>query len=723
MHAVYVQTHDPNTLALRTMAQTANEAARTWTMQEWAGKLAAKARQRDYVGQLRHLYEGVLERWRYVKEPGERVPGSARALLGHVLGAEYNSADPLRTDVERTPWTSKGWGDCDDVSTLVAAGVLALGMTPYFRVVPGHVSVVAETPRGERVSLDPVGAPDHPFGWALPSDREQLFPVRGGPMYLQGLEQRPDAWHYTATRPDDARGPRILAMPGWAKRYFDLGLAVEGCPAVDQYGQAYYYDGGVDLFVPAGQRCTCQTPMGAIPRRARRRKGPHVRRRRVVGRVLRRVVHGVGRIGRKVGNVAGQLARSPAFQQLASMGMQAVGVPAPVTKGALAAGGNLNAAGGVRQLAKLARRDPGRALSLAAQAAAAGAQAAGGRMPFGAVECQQMGTPFTASPVLAFVGVDGVYGFGQLDIAPTPIPGRYYRVKYGDSLLEVTGKAYGIGSGSERLRRSKWINNANQQYWVQPKSDFNVKNYPDGIVHMTNRWAEDPAAALRGEAGHAYPLLYIPVTENDQPPAEPTGPDAPELPDVVDPVEPAPPTVLPPTDEPVAPVMPLPPVPPQQPVQPAIPTEPVAPEPVIPSEPEMPIFPGQQPPGPIDPLVVPSPPPTGPYVPGTPEPTPASFDPGKYQIPTCPPGYGFDYRVNQCMPVIGPGVEPTSWPPGQGPAQPPVQPPVQPQPTGPDMPWMEPPPPPVGPQPPAGGGGGPMNFPGLAPLLLGLLFM
>jgi len=715
MQARYVQTRDPNGLALRTMAQTAHAAARTWTLQEWAGRLASRAGPRDYVGQLRQLYDGILDRWRYVKEPGERVPGSARALLHHVLGAGYNGTDPERTDVERTRWQHKGWGDCDDVSTLVAAGVLALGMTPYFRVVPGHVSVIAETPRGERVSLDPVGAPEHPFGWALPSDREQLHPVsKGGPMYLQGLENQPQAWHYAATRADDARGPRVLAMPGWAKRYFDLGMAVERCPAVDQYGQSYYYDGGVDLFVPSGQQCTCQTPMGAIRRRGPRRRGPHVRRRRATGRVLRRIVQRVGKVGRKVGKVAGALARSPAFQQVASMGLQAVGVPGPVTKGVLAAGGNLQAAGGVRQLAKLAKRDPGKALSMAAQAAAAGAQAAGGRMPFGCVEMQQMGSIYTASPVLAFVGVDGVYGFGQVDIATTPIPGRYYRVKSGDTLLGITGKAYNIGSGSERLRRSKWINNAqvNRVYWVKPQKDFNKEHYPDGIVYLTNAWASDPEAALRGEPGKSYPVLYIPVTEGDEPPAEPTGP-APELPDVDEPVEPAPPTVLPPTDEPEAPIEPLPPVAPPPPQQPVIPVEPVGPSPFDPYAPT----PGML----IDTPVHPNMPTPAIYEPGTPEPPQPAFDPGKYQIPTCPPGYGYDYRVQQCMPVIGPGVDPTSWPPGQGPQQPPpvVEPPTQP--TGPDMPWMDPAPPPPPHQP--GSGAGKADFPMLGAMLMSLLFM
>lgn len=164
----------PFTLA--TMGRTAKELGSTWTFREWAARLAAKAPPRDYVAQLGHLYRGILRRWRYVAEPEEWVHGSAKSAIGHVLGAKYNRGPscphPLRCDLESTPTSGgKGWGDCDDAATIVAGGVYALGMVPAFRVVrwPGgaHVSVVARTPRKQLVSVDPVGHPDHPFGWVM----------------------------------------------------------------------------------------------------------------------------------------------------------------------------------------------------------------------------------------------------------------------------------------------------------------------------------------------------------------------------------------------------------------------------------------------------------------------------------------------------------------------------------------------------------------------------
>ena len=134
-------------------ARAAVEGPGGWTMRKWAGDLASSAAPKDYMGQLRALYDGILQRWRYVQEPGEWVSGP-RAVVDNVLGARRNRGPTCpsaeRCDVSATPWKLKGWGDCDDVATLSAAGVMALGMTPFFRVATGqtgaHVSVTARTP-------------------------------------------------------------------------------------------------------------------------------------------------------------------------------------------------------------------------------------------------------------------------------------------------------------------------------------------------------------------------------------------------------------------------------------------------------------------------------------------------------------------------------------------------------------------------------------------------
>ena len=82
MNVQHVRTDDPRRTALAAMSRAALQAAKTYTVERWAGELAARARPKDYRAQLRELYEDIVRRWRYVQEHGERVPGSARAVLG-----------------------------------------------------------------------------------------------------------------------------------------------------------------------------------------------------------------------------------------------------------------------------------------------------------------------------------------------------------------------------------------------------------------------------------------------------------------------------------------------------------------------------------------------------------------------------------------------------------------------------------------------------------------
>lgn len=270
-----IRTAEPLRPTLATMSRAAHEAARTWTLQEHVGRLAAEAGPRDYVGQLRALYDDfVTKRWRYVMEPGERVPGSGRALLGHVLGAGYNSGPECRSPEEcattGAAW-KRGFGDCDDASAYIAAGALALGMTPSWRVARwrggAHVSVIVDTPRGQRVSVDPVGYPENPFGWALEPPggsitEYALDPAEGNAM--AGSPQHMQTWyhgrrgirvgrmrpHVVLTAANDDRGARVLAMPQWANRVFKRNLVVPRARAYDQFGELYEYVSGWDAWAP-----------------------------------------------------------------------------------------------------------------------------------------------------------------------------------------------------------------------------------------------------------------------------------------------------------------------------------------------------------------------------------------------------------------------------------------------------------------------------------------
>lgn len=181
-----VRTTQPHAVALQAMARTAIAASRVWSIRELASRIATRAPARDYVRQLEAIYAWMTARWRYVMEPDEFVHGTADSMIKHVIGTKYNAPglDPTKVDLDALPLREHGWGDCDDVSTAVAALVIAIGMKALFRIAQSnkgaHVSVVARTPRGQFISLDPVGYPEHPFGWKLPAPNVSFYNIETG---------------------------------------------------------------------------------------------------------------------------------------------------------------------------------------------------------------------------------------------------------------------------------------------------------------------------------------------------------------------------------------------------------------------------------------------------------------------------------------------------------------------------------------------------------------
>jgi hypothetical protein len=621
---VIIDTETPAAVTLGTMGRVAREAASTWTLREWAGVLAARAAPRDYVGQLRQLYGGILERWRYVQEPEEWVHGTARSMLGTVLGLRYNGAsDPTRADVSRTPSTRKGWGDCDDVATLTAAGVLALGMRPAFRVVRGdsggHVAVIARTPDGRVVSLDPVGHPKHPFGWALegpiveiydlagqradhapfggitpmscrcsaaPSSRLAGVPdvdpyrVANGETYLSTYDGRPVARlrgrHYAAVPLGDVDGARCLAVPAKAAALMSRGVVLDGTPAVDDLGHSYRYDAGRDIWVADrlhGTRlATLAGVDGGLSGFADRMKDRW--RRRIA--VARRVV---GRVVRVVRGVAARVLQSRAAQIVVGNALRAIGVPAKLTKGVMAAAGSILRQGGLVGLVRLLRSNPRAAAQLVARAAKEGVRA-GMRLAGEPADSgpsyhlvTQSGRHFVGQPIEAISAVPGWYELGDIEIQPTPTPGSWYRIRKGDSLLAVAGKAYGLKSGSERLARARWINESNPKL-VDPQENRS-KMFPGGTVSFLPRFSADADAASRGEPGKSYGVIYVPLAKGDRPAErvpEPGPAQAAELPEL--PLPPPMPTTAADTP-PLPPAMPAGPA--QVEIRPLPPSEPVAP--------------------------------------------------------------------------------------------------------------------------------------------------
>lgn len=480
-----ITTSNPQATALRIMGAAAREAvdgAGGWTLRRWAGDLASAAPPKDYVGQLRNLYDGILQRWRYVQEPGEWVSGP-KAIIDNVLGARRNRGPTCRSaeacDVARTPWKLRGWGDCDDVAQLTAAGVMALGMTPFFRVATGptgaHVSVTARTPTGRIVELDPVGAPEHPFGWSLSGPGVHVYhtdmhgQALAGPLgslslsggfagffgavfepeqpansfgYLRGWSAPsmgdPDIFQAATpcmdcgtgqqfeipaqvafTSENDARGPRYLAMSStdldWARR----GVMLTGTPAVDQFGQIWQYSADHDGFVPQEQAAMGRLRFFQRVRNFGRRIGRAVRR---VGRGIRKVVGGL--LGSKL------------VQWIAGTFARVIGIPAVVTRKLMAAAGSFLKQGGLIGLIRLMRKNPRDALKMLARAAGAAFKPGGFSAMKGTdepliYEVAQNGGIGYAAPIGAIVALPAARSFGTLNITAEPTPGNYYTIHGG----------------------------------------------------------------------------------------------------------------------------------------------------------------------------------------------------------------------------------------------------------------------------------------------------
>lgn len=419
-----IKTRDPHKVALAVMAKTAREAARTWTVREFAGVLAARAGPRDYVAQLRQIYDEITRRWRYVMEPDEFVHGSASSLIGHVLGTRYNAPgqDPTRVDLAKMSTNLKGWGDCDDVATAVAALAIGIGMPKvFFRISenPGgaHVSVVVETPRGERVSIDPVGHPDHNFGWAQPAQRVQLVDINTiGPAPLAGIDggtnmQAVETYfiapgnqlaggtqrsHMCAVLGNDFDGPRSLTVPMRQWRSIRRGIMTDGMAGVDENNKVYKYCANRDLWIDEALRAVpnLQKPAamggvfedgGRLSSRAgrviaypldpgplgRRSSRPTRKKRRMRGRKFFK------RIGKGFRKVMARVLNSKWVQNVVAGVLQAAGMPMRLTKGVIAAGSKIIERGGVRAFLRLLRTDRKAAMRMIAAAGKAGLAAAG----------------------------------------------------------------------------------------------------------------------------------------------------------------------------------------------------------------------------------------------------------------------------------------------------------------------------------------------------------
>lgn len=130
-----------------------------------AAAVASTAPPKNFIAQLRALYDDFVRRWRYVKDPVSRelITASPQAIWRLTMAGDGVGVG-----------AGKGAGDCDCASVALGAELEAvgfpvrLGTTARRGARPGrlfhHVFVQAHVPRYGWITLDPVLHPARQFG-------------------------------------------------------------------------------------------------------------------------------------------------------------------------------------------------------------------------------------------------------------------------------------------------------------------------------------------------------------------------------------------------------------------------------------------------------------------------------------------------------------------------------------------------------------------------------
>jgi len=130
-----------------------------------AAMIAARARPKDFLGQLQHVYSDFLKRWRYVRDPltRELITASPEAIYRLVIAGDGVGVGE-----------GKGAGDCDCATVALGSMLEAIGFpiriatTADRHAAPGplfgHVFIQAHVPGTGWVTMDPVLHPKKKFG-------------------------------------------------------------------------------------------------------------------------------------------------------------------------------------------------------------------------------------------------------------------------------------------------------------------------------------------------------------------------------------------------------------------------------------------------------------------------------------------------------------------------------------------------------------------------------
>jgi hypothetical protein len=156
-------------------------------IRNYAAAIASTARPKDFVGQLRAVYDDFTRRWRYVRDPvsKELLTASPEAIWRLTMAGDG-------VGVGR----GYGAGDCDCVTTALGAVLEAIGFrTRIATTAPvhsppgrlfGHVFIQAQVPRFGWVTVDPVLHPLRSFGAITPHARIAFWNLDGQMIGVRG---------------------------------------------------------------------------------------------------------------------------------------------------------------------------------------------------------------------------------------------------------------------------------------------------------------------------------------------------------------------------------------------------------------------------------------------------------------------------------------------------------------------------------------------------------
>lgn len=145
-----------------------------------AARFATRAAPKDYLGQAAHIYQGFLNRWRYVKDPltRELVTASPRASFRLVMAGDGVGVGG-----------GKGAGDCDCATIALGSLYEAAGFPVRIATIAGpkalpgrlmsHVYPEIYVSKIGWIPADPVLHPKAGFGDAPPASRKVVYNLEG----------------------------------------------------------------------------------------------------------------------------------------------------------------------------------------------------------------------------------------------------------------------------------------------------------------------------------------------------------------------------------------------------------------------------------------------------------------------------------------------------------------------------------------------------------------